>query len=232
MDKADNTDLAELYPLLGHQFAEPALLEEALSHPSLDRRRQGGMDYQRLEFLGDRVLGLIMSTALYKDDADADEGALAVRFNTLVRRETVARAALVVGLGGHMRLGKSEDRQGGREKPAILADVCEAVIGALYLDGGLGVAEAFVLRYWADFMASAAAVSKDPKTQLQEFLQRNSGNPPRYKVVAQDGPDHAPTFTVEVRADGQEPVSGQGGARQEAEKSAATSMLINLGVLR
>ena len=101
-------DLSPLYPLLGHQFAQPELLAEALSHPSLDRRRQGGRDYQRLEFLGDRVLGLVISTALYRDDPGADEGGLAVRFNTLVRRGTVADAARLIGLGPYILLGKSE----------------------------------------------------------------------------------------------------------------------------
>ena len=219
---------ADLYPLLGHEFAQPALLEEALSHPSLDRRRQGGLDYQRLEFLGDRVLGLIISTALYREDPGADEGALAVRFNTLVRRETVADAARLLGLGPFILLGKSEERQGGRKKSAILADVCEAVIGALYLDGGLAVAEAFVLRYWAGFMADSGSAAKDPKTQLQELIQGRDGKPPRYRVLAQEGPDHAPCFTVEVRADGVEPAEGQGGSRQEAEKVAAKVMLAAL----
>lgn len=221
-------DLSELYPLLGHQFTRPELLEEALSHPSLDRRRQGGRDYQRLEFLGDRVLGLVISSALYRDDAEADEGALAVRFNTLVRRETVAEAALLVGLGPFILMGKSEARQGGRKKPAILADVGEAVIGALYLDGGLAVAEAFVLRYWAPFMAESGAATKDSKTQLQELLQGQNGKPPRYRILSQEGPDHEPCFTVEVRADGMEPAEGQGGSRQEAEKAAASVLLARL----
>jgi len=224
-------DFPTLYTLLGHEFAQPDLLEEALSHPSLDRRREGGRDYQRLEFLGDRVLGLIISTALYRDDPGADEGGLAVRFNTLVRRETVADAARLIGLGQHMMLGKSEARQGGRDKPAILADVCEAVIGALYLDAGLAVAEAFVLRYWSEFMVNSSRVEKDPKTQLQEFLQGRSGKPPRYKVVSREGPDHAPVFTVEVRAEGASTGAGQGGSRQEAEKASARDMLRNLGEL-
>ncbi len=218
----------ELYPLLGHEFAQPALLEEALSHPSLDRRRQGGRDYQRLEFLGDRVLGLVIATALYRDDPGADEGGLAVRFNTLVRRETVADAARLLGLGPYILLGKSEERQGGRDKPAILADVCEAVIGALYLDGGLGPAEVFVQRYWADFMVESGSATKDPKTELQELIQARDGKPPRYRVLAQDGPDHAPCFTVEVRAAATEAAEGQGGSRQEAEKAAAKAMLAAL----
>ncbi|MDP6874244.1 MAG: ribonuclease III [Alphaproteobacteria bacterium] len=221
-------NFTELYQLLGHEFGRPELLQEALSHPSLDRRREGGRDYQRLEFLGDRVLGLLISTALYRDDPGVDEGGLAVRFNTLVRRETVAEAARLIGLGPHILLGKSEARQGGRDKPAILADVCEAVIGALYLDGGLDVAEAFVSRYWAGFMANSGAATKDAKTQLQELIQGRSGKPPRYKVLSQDGPDHEPSFTVEVRADDLEPVQGQGGSRQEAEKAAARTMLDTL----
>ena len=220
--------LSEIYNLLGHEFAHPALLEEALSHPSLDRRRQGGRDYQRLEFLGDRVLGLVIAAALYRGDPDADEGGLAVRFNSLVRRETVAEAARLLGLGPYILLGKSEASQGGREKPAILADVCEAVIGALYLDGGLEAAEAFVLRNWAEFMASSGEAVKDPKTQLQELIQARDGKPPRYKVLAQEGPDHAPCFTVEVQANGTEAVEGRGGSRQEAEKQAARAMLAHL----
>ncbi|MDA1099053.1 MAG: ribonuclease III [Proteobacteria bacterium] len=219
---------SELYLLLGHEFAHPALLEEALSHPSLDRRRHGGRDYQRLEFLGDRVLGLVISTALYRDDSGADEGSLAVRFNTLVRRETVADAARLLGLGAYILLGRSEEQQGGRDKSAILADVCEAVLGALYLDGGLAVAEAFVLRYWAEFMANSSSAAKDPKTELQELIQRRDGKPPRYQVLARNGPDHAPCFTVEVRADGIEPASGQGGSLQEAEKEAAKAMLASV----
>ena len=218
-------DLSDLYPLLGHQFAQPELLLEALSHPSLGRRRQGGRDYQRMEFLGDRVLGLVISTALYHDDPGADEGGLAVRFNTLVRRGTVADAARLIGLGPYILMGKSEARQGGRDKPAILADVCEAVIGALYLDGGFAVAEAFVLRYWAGFMANSGAAGKDPKTELQELIQGRSGEPPGYKIVSQEGPDHEPSFTVEVRVDGLEAAQGQGGSRQEAEKAAARAML-------
>ena len=218
-------DLSDLYPLLGHQFAQPELLSEALSHPSLDRRRQGGRDYQRMEFLGDRVLGLVISTALYHDDPGADEGGLAVRFNTLVRRGTVADAARLIGLGPYILMGKSEARQGGRDKPAILADVCEAVIGALYLDGGFAVAEAFVLRYWAGFMANSGAAGKDPKTELQELIQGRSGEPPGYKIVSQEGPDHEPCFTVEVRAVGLEATQGEGGSRQEAEKAAARAML-------
>lgn len=224
-------EYSELYPLLGHEFAQPALLEEALSHPSLDRRRHGGRDYQRLEFLGDRVLGLVIATALYRDDPGADEGGLAVRYNNLVRRGTVADAARALGLGPYILLGKSEARQGGRDKSAILADVCEAVIGALYLDGGLAVAEAFVLRYWAGFMANSDSAVKDPKNQLQELIQGRNGKPPRYQVLAQDGPDHAPCFTVEVRAEGFEPANGQGGSRQEAEKAAATAMLASLDSL-
>ena len=218
-------DLSDLYRLLGHQFVQPELLSEALSHPSLDRRRQGGRDYQRMEFLGDRVLGLVISTALYHDDPGADEGGLAVRFNTLVRRGTVADAARLIGLGPYILMGKSEARQGGRDKPAILADVCEAVIGALYLDGGFAVAEAFVLRYWAGFMANRGAAGKDPKTELQELIQGRSGEPPGYKIVSQEGPDHEPSFTVEVRVDGLEAAQGQGGSRQEAEKAAARAML-------
>ena len=223
------SSLDELFLLLGYQFANPELLEEALSHPSLDHRRPEGRDYQRLEFLGDRVLGLIISHTLYKEDTQADEGTLAVRFNTLVRRETLARVARQAGLGMHIRLGKGEDRQGGRDKPAILADVCEAVIGALYLDGGLSAADSFVLKFWAEFVADCSKTNKDPKTQLQELVQGKNGTTPNYNVISQEGPDHAPVFTVEVQAEGYEPVEGQGGSHQDAEKAAATELLKNMG---
>ncbi|MDP6345759.1 MAG: ribonuclease III [Alphaproteobacteria bacterium] len=220
--------LEDLYPRLGHHFADPELLLEALCHPSLDRRRQGGSDYQRLEFLGDRVLGLTIATTLYRGHPDADEGDLAVRFNGLVRRDTVAAAARKLDLGPFIRLGKSEARQGGREKPAILADVCEAVIGALYLDGGLAAAEAFVARYWADFLADSRRAAKDAKTSLQELVQGAAGKPPRYRVVEQTGPDHAPHFTVEVLIEGAEPVIGEGRSRREAEQAAAEILLDHL----
>ena len=223
------TSLTELYLLLGHQFHKPELLEEALSHPSLDQRRQGGQNYQRLEFLGDRVLGLIISTALYKEDILADEGSLAVRFNTLVRRDTLASVARQAGFGMYVRLGKGEDRQGGRDKPAILADVCEAVIGALYLDGGLPTAESFVLKYWAELVAESSKTNKDPKTQLQEWLQGKTGKTPSYTVIGQEGPDHAPVFRVQVHAEGLVAMEGRGGSRQDAEKAAASAMLQNLG---
>lgn len=223
------SSLTELYLLLGHQFHEPELLEEALSHPSLDRRKHGSQNYQRLEFLGDRVLGLIISTALYKEDSLADEGVLAVRFNTLVRRDTLANVARQAGFGMYVRLGKGEDRQGGRNKPAILADVCEAVIGALYLDGGLPSAEGFVLKYWSELVTNSSKTNKDPKTRLQELLQGETGKTPKYSVVGQEGPDHAPVFKVEVHVAGLKPVEGQGGSRQDAEKAAASAMLIDLG---
>ncbi|HZD25781.1 MAG TPA: ribonuclease III [Alphaproteobacteria bacterium] len=212
---------------LGHRFDRPALLEEALTHPSVDVRRSGGRNYQRLEFLGDRVLGLVIAARLLAEDPAASEGDLAVRFNALVRRETLAEVALECGLDPFVRLGRSEEEQGGRAKPAILADVCEAVIGALYLDGGLAAAEDFILRGWRRRLARAG-VGKDAKTTLQERVQAGAKAPPTYRVTGREGPDHAPHFTVEVTVKGEPPASGEGGSRREAEQAAAQAMLDRL----
>lgn len=214
--------------IVGHEFADPSLLREALSHPSLDLRKSGRRNYQRLEFLGDRVLGLLIAERLYRQDPEAAEGDLAVRYNSLVNRETVAEVAEAAGLSSHIRLGKSESERGGRHKPAILADACEAVIGALYVDGGLSVARSFVERNWSSRVAVSRKAEKDAKTQLQELVQARERKPPRYKVTEREGPDHAPMFTVEVSiADGDAAI-GQGGSRREAERAAAEELLKQL----
>lgn len=220
--------LAELYELLDHRFDRPGLLEEALTHPSVDSKRAGTRSYQRLEFLGDRVLGLVVSNYLLRQHPDASEGDLAVRLNALVRREAVADVARQIGLSRFIRLGRSEARQGGEEKPAILADVCEAVIGALFLDGGLEPATAFVEKNWRSIIDASDQVQKDPKTRLQEAVQPSTQAPPQYEVVGRCGPDHAPMFTVEVMVCGQKPARGQGKSRREAEQAAAQAMLRTL----
>ena len=156
------------------------------------------------------------------------EGDLAVRFNALVRREAVAEVALAAGLAPHIRLGKSERERGGREKPAILADICEAVIGALYIDGGLPVARRFVERHWGCRVAVSLEVEKDAKTRLQEMVQARDRKPPKYKVLERTGPDHAPLFTVQVSIAESEMAQGQGGSRREAEQAAADAMLKTL----
>ena len=226
--RSADKDLNALEARLGHQFSDPARLTLALSHASI-----GAQSNERLEFLGDRVLGLIVAERLYADYPGIDEGGLAVRLNALVRREACAKAGEAVGLSPLLIMASSESGSGGRQKAAILAGACEAVIAALYLDGGLEAARRFVLRYWEEQFASLKPELRDAKTALQEWAQ--SGAAPKkaqpvYAVKERMGPDHAPVFTVEVRIPGHEPSAGEGPTKREAEQVAARRMLISLGV--
>jgi ribonuclease-3 len=208
---------------LGHAFADPALLERALTHSSANSIRSN----ERLEFLGDRVLGLVVAEELHKRFPEDAEGALALKLNALVREEACARAAEAAGLAGHLILAKSESLSGGRRKAAILAGACEAVIAALYQDGGLDAARRFIECYWADQIASLGHDMRDPKTALQEWAQARRGNSaaPVYALLNREGPDHAPHFVIEVRVSGHDPVTGEGGSKREAEQDAARKML-------
>ena len=219
----------DLSSILGHRFGDPGILEEALTHSSIERPRgQTKGDYERLEFLGDRVLGLVIADLLLHLYPDSDAGALALRFNTLVRRETLADVAEQIGLGPHIRLSKSEHGAGGRRKPAILADVCEAVIGALYIDGGLEPAAGFICRQWDPMAKKLARAPKDAKTALQEWAHARALEGPVYDVVAQAGPDHDPVFTVEVHLKGRDAEKGEGRSKRVAEQAAAEVMLDRL----
>jgi ribonuclease-3 len=212
---------------LGHRFNDPGLLLRALVHPSV--ATPGRPSNQRLEFLGDRVLGLVIAEALFAADRTASEGQLAPRFNALVRRETCAAVAQALDLGAVLRLGRSEMLAGGRKNPATLADAMEAVLAAVYLDGGLEAARAVILRHWSARLAAAPEVGRDAKTALQERVQAQGGPPPTYVEIARDGPAHAPRFTVEARlADGQ---SAQASApsKRAAEQAAAAALLAALG---
>lgn len=217
--------VASLERDLGHSFTDRDLLHRALTHPSLDR---AGGDYERLEFLGDRVLGLVIAASLYRDDAAADAGVLAVRFNALVRKETVAEVARAIDLGRYVQVSPGERAQGGADKDAILADVCEALIGAVFLDAGYDAAAALVERHWAGRLHRAAQADKDAKTRLQEWAQARGQGLPRYRIVARSGPEHAPTFTVAVEVEGHATAEGQGGARRAAEQDAAARLLAQL----
>jgi ribonuclease-3 len=218
--------LSDLETRLGHAFRDPALLERALTHSSANAQKSN----ERLEFLGDRVLGLIAAEklhALYPDDA---EGGLALKFNALARQEACAGAAEAAGLADYMILAQSEISSGGRRKAAILAGTCEAVIAALYLDGGLEVARQFVERYWTDAFATLDSDMRDPKTALQEWAQgrREFPSSPAYRVARREGPDHRPRFWVEVSVAGHDPAIGEGGSKREAEQNAAKAMLTKL----
>ena len=220
--------LTALEERLDHQFADKGLLKLALTHASV-----GALSNERLEFLGDRVLGLIVAERLYADYPGESEGGLAVRLNALVRREACARAGEAAGLAPYLIMASAESGSGGRKKSAILAGACEAVIAALYLDGGLPAAKAFVLRYWEEAFSGLKAELRDAKTALQEWAQSGAlpaKAQPVYAVTERTGPDHAPLFTVEVRIPGNEPQRGEGPSKREAEQSAARRMLESLGV--
>lgn len=237
-------DLDRLQRALGHRFKEPALLEEALVHPSANPRRsrarsarRGGAvkpenaarDYNRLEFVGDRVLGLIAATLLARTFPEAAAGELALRYNALVKQESLARFALELGLGDHIQFSRSERDSGGGNKPAILADALEAVIAALYLDGGLGPAERFVSKHMEPLLESSiAGASKDAKTALQEWAAARAMSVPNYQVVAVEGPPHEPHFTVSVALGDGIPETGRGGSKRAAEQEAAGRLLQRL----
>ncbi|MBI1330016.1 MAG: ribonuclease III [Alphaproteobacteria bacterium] len=231
---ASSIGLAEARALgksLGHVFRDAALLARALTHASASVEASN----ERLEFLGDRVLGLIVAErlhALYPGDA---EGALALKFNAIAKRDTCAKAAESAGLSEHLILAASEAGSGGRKKLAILAGVCEAVIAAIYLDGGMDAARVFVDRYFADAFANLNADMRDAKTALQEWSQGRKGAgraAPVYRLVTREGPDHAPHFRVEVSVHGEEPVLGEGSSKREAEQAAARAMMDKLGLMK
>lgn len=225
--KIDADHLAEV---LGYEFREKTHLVEALTHASATGGAQRDGDYQRLEFLGDRVLGLIIADMLVEAFPKADEGELARRFNTLVRRETCVEVARALNLGAHVILGQSEIASGGRNKRAILADTCESVIGAIYRDGGFEAARGFVERHWKPIMLAADRPRRDAKTALQEWAQGRGMPPPVYDVVERTGPDHAPRFKVRALISGLEPAFGEGYAKRNAEQKAAAACLVALGL--
>jgi len=216
---------------IGYRFADAAMLEIALTHISaLKGARNRAGSYQRLEFLGDHVLGLVISDMLFRAFPKADEGELSRRLADLVRKETCAEIARSVDLGAAIRLGSSEANAGARTRLAILADVCEAVIGAVYLDGGYKAAEALVERLWQVRMSAKAQPLRDPKTVLQEWAQGKGLPTPVYREVERTGPHHDPQFRVAVDLPGLAPAEGVGGSKRAAEKVAASVMIAREGV--
>lgn len=216
-------DLAEFQTRLGHKFADPELLVRSVTHSSLSTTTRP--DNQRLEFLGDRVLGLVMSEALFQADTGASEGQLAPRFNALVRKETCAAIAREIELGTVLKLGRSEMLSGGRRKEALLGDAMEAVIAGVYLDGGFEAARAVVIALWAKRIESVAEDARDPKTALQEWAQARRQSPPSYIETAREGPDHAPIFTIEARLQTGEAEAAQAPSKRQAEQAAARALL-------
>ena len=222
-------DPAPLIESLGHPFERPELLREALTHPSARSRRGSAVrGYERLEFLGDRVLGLIIAELLWRRFPDEAEGALTRRHTSLVRRETLTGIAKEIGLGAHIVLSAGEAAAGARTNASVLADVCEAVIAALYLDGGLAVARRFVERWWEPRVMKLGAPPRDPKTALQEWAQARGRTLPIYRTVATAGPAHRRTFTVTVTVNGLPPATATGSSKRAAEAAAAAAALATL----
>jgi ribonuclease III len=227
--------------LIGHAFARPELLAEALTHPSARPRQPGGRrrprrasggaprgDYERLEFLGDRVLGLVIADLLWRNFEHEREGPLTRRLTNLVRRDALARVAGEIGLDRHLILSPAEAAAGAARNPGILADVLEAVIAAIYLDGGLASAFAFIERFWEPLIGEMEAPPSDAKTALQEWAQARGLPLPAYDLVATSGPDHAPHFTLSVRVAGQAEATGTASSKRAAETAAAAALLDRL----
>ena len=220
--------LAELEEKLGHFFADRQLLQRALTHASASSKASN----ERLEFLGDRVLGLVIAEMLFNTFPDDPEGLLALKYNALVRGEACAAAAASMELSEHMVLASSEAASGGRQNMAILGGACEALIAALYLDAGFETARNFIVRHWECGFAALRDDMRDPKTMLQEWAQsraRMARGTPDYRLVRRDGPDHAPHFVVEVRVAGEGTATGEGRSKRDAQQAAAKAMLEQLG---
>ena len=205
--------------VLGHAFTDASLLDRALTHPSA-----GTPNYQRLEFLGDRILGCVVAAWLY-DDLDEAEGKLTARFHTLVDAASCARVARELGVPGRLILDRATRASHVAQSTNVLGDVAEALIAAIYLDGGWAAAEAFVRRVWAPLIDTTGAAPENPKSRLQEWAAAHRLGAPVYAVVWKDGPDHRPSFRVHVTLRGHDPAEGAGASKQQAEKAAALAML-------
>ncbi len=217
---------------LGYTFRDKGVLERALTHSSARADRRSSEDNERLEFLGDRVLGLAIAELLIELDPAASEGDLARRFNRLVRRDTCARVARSLDLGTVLTLSPSESESGGRDKETILADAAEALLAAIFLEAGYEVVRNIVRRWWSPLLEALPQSVTDAKSALQEWAQGQGLALPQYAQVGRKGPDHAPLFTTEVRIAGREPALGTGANKRAAEQAAATALLEREGVWR
>lgn len=221
-----SADLKAFAARLGHDFTQPELLVRAVTHSSISSATRP--DNQRLEFLGDRVLGLVMAEALLAADKGASEGQLAPRFNALVRKEACAEVAAQIDLGAVLKLGRSEMLSGGRRKQALLGDAMEAVLAAVYQDAGFEAARRVILALWGDRIANVKSDARDPKTALQEWAQARGQQPPKYIEVSRSGPDHAPVFTIAARLQDGNEEQATAGSKRHAEQAAAKALLARL----
>jgi ribonuclease-3 len=221
----------DLEKKLGYRFKSQALLECALTHASVRGGRTKRADNERLEFIGDRVLGLAIVEVLHEAYPKASEGELARSYNRLVRGATCAKVGRELGLGSHLILSDSEADSGGREKQTILADAVEAILGAIFLEAGFEKARVVVRRLWEGHREPRPEAVSDAKSVLQEWAQGQGLSLPQYAEIARKGPDHAPLFTSEVRIKGKPPARGEGATKRAAEQAAATALLEREGVL-
>ncbi len=214
---------------IGYRFKDQALLDRAMTHRSAVTGGQPEWSNERLEFLGDRVLGLVVAGFLIERFPKDREGQLAPRLNALVSRETCAEIGATLELDRFLIVDRAERAAGGARRPSLLSNATEALLGAIYLDGDLRAATKFIRQHWKKSLQGAEEVKRDPKSVLQEWAQARGGATPDYQLVDQDGPDHAPTFTVSVSIDGQSPETGDGSSKQDAERAAAVAMLRKVG---
>ncbi len=230
MPKRRDTALQQFFERLGFAFKDRALVELALTHASARPSLKPNEDNERLEFLGDRVLGLAIAELLTQTFPESSEGELARRYNQLVRAETCAEIAKEWELGQLILMSGGEAESGGRGKKTILANACEAVLGAIFIEGGYQAARDVVFRFWATELASLDLALPDAKSILQEWAQGRRLSLPRYVEIAREGPDHKPRFTSEVQIDGVAPERGHGANKRAAEQAAALAMLLREGV--
>ena len=228
--KTDQSLVTAIEAMTGLAFTDLDLLRRALTHASA--RGGEGADYQRLEFLGDRVLGLVVAQMVFEANANAPEGELSLRLNALVNAETLAEIADELGLSELIVAGSELRTLTGRKRVNLRADVMEALIAAVYLEGGLEAARAFIRRHWEGRSKAPTAARRDPKTELQEWAHQVSKSSPLYVIEKREGPDHDPVFEVSVRIAGVEPATGAGRSKREAEQAAATAVLVREGVWR
>ena len=217
-------DYSPLFAILGHQFKQPNLLKQALTHASI-KKGHAALNYERLEFLGDRVLSLVIAHLLFERFPKDREGELARRHTFLVRQERLVEVARTIGLASYILMAKNEAKVNERNNASILADACEAVIAALYLDGGFDIAANFIRKNWEHFLDSPLTGLKDAKSTLQEWAQSLGLEPPVYKLGSKSGSDHNPRFVMEVYIQGYPPHGGQGSTKREASQTAAQNFL-------
>lgn len=229
--QAEPAPLTALEKSLGHSFRDQGLLVQATTHSAASHGRGNALDNERLEFLGDRVLGLVVAQLLMERFPKATEGELGPRHATLVRREALAEVAGTIDLGSYLVLAAADAAAGARNHPKFLADACEAVIAALYLDGGLQAAQNFIAKQWAKQLGAVAVMPIEPKTALQEWAQGHGRPLPHYIVTKSAGAAHDPIFEVKVEVQGLEPALGSGSSKRAAEKAAALTLLQRLGVV-